>query len=189
MYKLKNLLCILCVFVALSSYAQRLQERVYTLPILMDQDVNAVRRLQIDSDTKQPNVKGGVVLHLDKRSAEVIDEISLWYIKGDTSLFKQKDIKKYTSLLHIKAKEGDNILSFSTDLAKGTNFIWVTVKVRQIKNIEVPFSISLQKFYLNKWKSDYVLNGSISTHRLAVAVRRHNQENVHTSRIPGIVTS
>src|SRR5690606_29380961 len=126
------------------------------LPVLMDQEINVVKRLQINSDSDRKNSKGEISLMLDTRSAEVIDEIGLWYISGDTTLFKQGGIRRYTPLTKAKAKKGINKISFKTDLIQGVNFIWVTVKVKTVADIEVPFSLSLNKFVLAKKKFDNI---------------------------------
>ncbi len=175
---------------AVSCYSQiHVQERTYILPVLMDQEVNVIKRLQIDSEDTRQNVKGEISLQLDARASEVIDEIGLWYINGDTSLFKQNAIQKYTPLLKAKVKKGNNQLSFRSDLVKGSGFIWITVRPRQVRDIEVPFSLNLNKFSLANQKFDRILSKTATQHRLGIAVRRHKQENVHTSRIPGIITA
>lgn len=187
---LKNFLCLLCLLVSLQGYAQiQVKERTYNLPVLMDQEINVVKRLQIDSENLQRSIQGQIELQLDARSAAVVEEIGLWYIKEDTTLFKQGGIRRYTALTKAKAKKGKNKIPFKTDLIQGVNFIWVTVKVKTVTDIEVPFSLSLNKFRLDKKKFDNVLSKQKSAHRLAVAVRRHKEENVHTSRIPGIITA
>lgn len=187
---LKNFLCMLCLFTTFQGYAQfQVKERTYNLPVLMDQEINVIKRLQIDSENWQRAAQGHIELQLDARSAAVVEEIGLWYIKDDSTLFKQGGIKKYTPLTKMKAKKGNNKITFKTDLAEGSNFIWVTIKVKTVADIEVPFSLGLNKFTLAKKKFDKVLSRQKSTHRLAVAVRRHKEEDVHTSRIPGIITA
>ncbi|HMR19636.1 MAG TPA: sialidase family protein, partial [Sphingobacterium sp.] len=125
----------------------------------------------------------------DTRAGQIVEEISLWYIKEDSTLLKQSEINKFTPLTKVSAKKGNNKLTFHTDLAKGTNFIWVTVKVKTVPDIEVPFSLSLNKLTIGQKKFDHILSKEKSLHRLAVAVRRHTQDGVHTSRIPGIITA
>jgi len=187
---LKSFLCFACIVLALESHSQiNVVERTYILPVLMDQEINVVKRLQINSDSERKNSKGEISLSLDDRSAEVIDEIGLWYISGDTTLFKQNGIRKYTPLAKFNVKKGNNRLSFNSNLVKGSNYIWITVKTKDIQNIEVPFSLHLDKFSIANRKFDKILSRSATTHRLAVAVRRHKQGNVHTSRIPGIITA
>ncbi len=189
-FMLKSFLCFACIVLALESHSQiNVVERTYILPVLMDQEINVVKRLQINSDSERKNSKGEISLSLDDRSAEVIDEIGLWYISGDTTLFKQNGIRKYTPLAKFNVKKGNNRLSFNSNLVKGSNYIWITVKTKDIQNIEVPFSFHLDKFSIANRKFDKILSRSASTHRLAVAVRRHKQGNVHTSRIPGIITA
>ncbi|NGM61221.1 sialidase [Sphingobacterium sp. SGG-5] len=160
----------------------------YALPVLADQEVNVVKRFQIESDASALS-KGEIVLRLDGRAAEVVEEIGLWYIEGDSTLLKQKNVRKYTPIKKVKAQSGRNKISFQTKLGKGSNFLWLTVKVRPVKNIEVPFSINWDEFSIGGQKATNGLIGAMSTHRLAVALRRHKQGNVHTSRIPGIITA
>ncbi len=187
---LKPFLCFLFLFMAWSGYSQlRVTERTYTVPVLMDQEINVVKRLQIDSEDDRRNIKGEILLRLDARSAEVIDEIGVWYIHGDTSLFNRNSIKKYSLLLKSRAKEGNNRLFFNSNLTKGSNSIWITLSTKTVENIEVPFSIGWDKFSINKQNFDEVLNRSMSEHRLGVAVRRHGQGGIHTSRIPGLITA
>src|SRR5690606_6656141 len=95
---------------------------------------------------------------------------------------------KYKLLQHVKAKKGLNKLSFKSDLNQGDNYYWVSLRVRPVKNMLSPFVLSYKNLSVNK-KRQLVSDISQSTHRLAVAVRRHKQEEVHTSRIPGIVTA
>ncbi|TJZ53214.1 exo-alpha-sialidase [Sphingobacterium olei] len=158
------------------------------LPVLADQEINVVKRLQINSKKSSALSKGELILQLDERATEVIDEIVLWYILGDSTLIKQNNIKNYTALKKVKARSGKNKISFNTKLGEGANFLWITVKIRPVKDIELPFALEFHKFQIDKQKLTSIEDVRTSMHRLGVAVRRHNQEGVHTSRIPGIIT-
>lgn len=185
---LRNIISLLLLTLSLQSFAQiHVRETAFQLPVLMDQEINVVRRLKIDSDHSKNGVQGQVDLQLDRRAGDVVEEIGLWYIEGDSSLFKQGAKDKYKQLTKVKAKRGKNKISFNVDLTQGSNYIWVTIKTNNLSDIEVPFGLRLTRFSLAKDRFDNSLQKSFTSHRLAVAVRRHKEEGVHTSRIPGIV--
>ena len=180
---------LLSMWTLVSTAQIQLAVKNYCLPILADQEINVVKRFQIDSKTKSVLSKGEIVLELDKRASEVIEEIGVWYTADDSTLLKQNNVKNYTALRKVKAESGKNSLSFHTKLGKGTNFLWITVKVRPIKHMELPFMLEIEKFQIDKQQLTNIDSIRSSVHRLGVAVRRHKQEGVHTSRIPGILTA
>ncbi|MBE8721100.1 sialidase family protein [Sphingobacterium pedocola] len=189
MRELRILFIFICCLGGSTAEAQiDVTTKEYHLPVLADQEINAVKRFQIESKTSSALSKGELVLELDKRAHEVIEEINLWYISGDSALMKQNNISKYTAVKKIKAQLGKNKISFQTKLEKGSNFLWLSIKVRPIKDIEIPFAIGYDKFEIAKQKIKNNSKGE-SLHRLGIAVRRHKQEDVHTSRIPGIITA
>ncbi|GGH18526.1 sialidase [Sphingobacterium alkalisoli] len=190
MKELRILLISVFLLWGLTAAAQtNIAVKTYQLPVLADQEINVVKRFQINSTASSTSSNGELVLQVDERAYEVIEEIGLWYTAGDSTLIKQNNISKYTRTKKIKAQRGKNKISFQTELEKGANFLWLTIKVRSVKDLELPFAIRLDKFEIAKRKIGNSTKGESSVHRMAVAVRRHKQENVHTSRIPGIITA
>lgn len=162
--------------------------KTYLLPVLADQSINVVKRYKMNSDRESVGQMIVLELGLNERSSQIVEAIEVWYSAGDTSLLKESNKSKYKLLEHVKAKKGRNKLSFKSDLQQGDNYFWISVSVRPVKDMRTPFKLSYERLLLNK-KRQLVSEISQSTHRLAVAVRRHKQEEVHTSRIPGIVTA
>lgn len=162
--------------------------KLYVLPVLADQSINVVKRYKINSDVARAEQAIVLEMELDGRASQIVEAIEVWYSAGDTSLLKDSNKSKYMLAKHVKAKKGRNKLSFKSDLKEGDNYYWVSLKVRPVKNMLSPFVLSYKNLSVNK-KRHLINDISKSKHRLAVAVRRHKQEGVHTSRIPGIVTA
>lgn len=162
--------------------------KVYTLPVIADQSINVVKRYIINSDIERKESEITLRLGLDKRASQVVEAIEVWRSTGDTSLLKENNKSKYEKLYYTKAKKGTNIVSFKADLDNGQNYLWISLIVRPVKDIRDPFRLSYKGVSLNK-RTLLEADEAVSSHRLAIAVRRHKEGGVHTSRIPGIVTA
>lgn len=179
----------LLIILASASVAQvQITERHYTLPVLADQSINVLKRLEFTSD-KSRQVDVELVLKTDDMGDEFIDSISCWYAGADSTLIADGK----TGRLHLVGTEqwqgGTGKLTGSLQLEKGTNYIWLTAKVRPFKELDKVFQVAVSGVSLPGLQFKASLSGKFSSYRPAIAVHRAGGEGVHTSRIPGIITA
>ncbi|GAA4146166.1 exo-alpha-sialidase [Sphingobacterium kyonggiense] len=165
-----------------------LSSKVITTPVLADQDINVLRKIQISSNEDLSNQKLEIAYNLDATAMKSIQTIEIWESIKDTSLLKSSNKTNYKRLVELKAKKGQNAIKFNVDLKSGINTFWLSIRANPAEQLTEEFNIKQNYVRLNG-KRTIFKGQDISSHRLAVAVRRHKQDNVHTSRIPGIITA
>ncbi|WP_099365729.1 sialidase family protein [Sphingobacterium sp. 1.A.4] len=166
----------------------RVDIKTYQLPILADQSINVIKRYVIHSDIALYNQKIELPITIDKFNNQIVKQIELWQSNTDTTLLKDGNKEKFEKLQSQVFQKAKTNLMAVTNIKKGANYFWLSVQVPPVKNLLTPLDISYDALKLNGKKIKFQDLKS-SSHRYAVAVRRHKQDRVHTSRIPGIITA
>ena len=160
----------------------------YTLPVLRDQEINVIKRYDFISAENKDNQSIELDLKLDEWASSLIAEFTLYKSYGDTNLIKGNNQSNYEKITTFPASKGLNHLKVNLDIKKGINSVFLCVKLNSFKTLLQPFEIKYDRLILNG-KKIKLKESNISRHRLAIAVRRHKQDGIHTSRIPGIITA
>ncbi len=163
--------------------------QVVTTPVLADQSINVVKRYIIEPGTSGSSVKVQLEVKLDKDAAGLIEGFEIWQSLKDTSLLKESNKANYKRLGQFESMRGNNKLSFDLQPNEPKVVLWLTMKVAPIKEAMIkPLKLTYGKLRIGG-KNAAINEQKESFHRLGVAVRRHKQGGVHTSRIPGIITA
>lgn len=172
-----------------TSVAQvKIAERHYTLPVLADQPINILKRLEFVAD-KQQRVDAELRIRVDALGAEQIDSLSCWFAGTDSTLIENGKPGAKQLLIAQKWKGKTGKIEIPLTLEKGVNYLWVTAKVRPFKQLNRTFQVAITGVSLADLASKSLLSGKFYRYRPAVAVHRQGAEGVHTSRIPGIITA
>lgn len=183
-----SLLALFSLLTATSVAQVKIAERHYTLPVLADQPINILKRLEFVAD-KQQRVEAELRIRVDALGAEQIDSLSCWFAGTDSTLIENGKPGAKQLLIAQKWKGKTGKIKVPLTLEKGVNYLWVTAKVRPFKQLNRTFQVAITGVSLAGLASQSQLSGKFDRYRPAVAVHRQGAEGVHTSRIPGIITA
>jgi len=183
-----SLLALFSLLTATSVAQVKIAERHYTLPVLADQPINVLKRLEFVAD-KQQRVDAELRVRVDALGAEQIDSLSCWFAGTDSTIIENGKPGAKQLLIAQKWKGKTGKIKVPLTLEKGVNYLWVTAKVRPFKQLNRTFQVAITGVSLAGLASKSLLSGKFDRYRPAVAVHRQGAEGVHTSRIPGIITA
>lgn len=94
-------------------------------------------------------------------------------------------IKKCEQPLNI-----ENVFPVQTKLVRGKNYFWVSLQLTPTTSLDTRFSLSVKHMIVNgkEIPVHYIKDRRI-VHRVGIAVRQAGDDNVHSYRIPGLVTT
>lgn len=180
-----NLICIGLLLLFLQAQAQlRATQQQYQLPLLIGKDFNPVLRLLINT-SKEEELKEVTINIPDFSSA--IDELRLFAVGQDST--PVSDVKLQRADVFAKGTPAVTVkLKGSARLKPGANYFWLTAKLKP--NADLQYSINTNIRSAQIGPETIPVGSAQPVHQyVAVALRQHNQENVHTHRIPGLATA
>ncbi|MEG1562622.1 MAG: sialidase family protein [Bacteroides sp.] len=83
-----------------------------------------------------------------------------------------------------------NRLSIQTKLVKGLNYFWISLQLDPATSLNDSFTIGIKNVKINNIEVKLLpLKNKRVTHRIGYALRQAGDDNVHSYRIPGLVTT
>ncbi|WP_129714719.1 sialidase family protein [Pedobacter sp. SYP-B3415] len=171
----------------LTGGAQEAVSTAFQLPLLVDREQNPVARLAV-SVPAQTDLSQ-ITVEMPGGSAKHIKTLSLVFAGQDSALLTEAKLQKAT-LFGQSPVKGSNILTINgkTPLSEGINYLWLTLQLQPGTPLSAKIQVHIKSVEAGRTLT-VKTSGRASVYRPAVAVRRHNQENVHTHRIPGLATA
>jgi sialidase-1 len=161
-------------------------QQKYHLPLLIGKERNPVLRLTISvNNTKKLNEVIITVPAYD----EDIDQLQLFDLKSDSAQITEAKLlaaSTFGTLKKLSAKTYQ--FTGNLELHSGIHYLWLTLKLKPKADYNHVLSITINSLQLDHEKQ-LVLAPKLVNQHVAVALRQHNQENVHTHRIPGLTTA
>jgi sialidase-1 len=163
------------------------KQEQYQYPVLKSKALNHVLQLDIiNMDTLQNNALTEVVLDLQGTDdLGIIESVSLFrvmdsiaFLGPDSELFAKND--KVTSKMSLKG---------NIDLDKGHNYFWLSYTSKDNAPIGKNVGGICTKVLTTKGTVKVMALERPKTLRTGIAVRKQFDDNVHTFRIPGLVTT
>ncbi|NQU51653.1 MAG: exo-alpha-sialidase [Bacteroidetes bacterium] len=156
--------------------------KVFNYPILKGKVENPLIRIQIENDSIEKTFQS-IKLNFEETNTDFIKSVRLFYTESD-SLFSSK-IQIGEAVEANKITKIDGVQT----LKKGQNFFWISCELSVDVDLTSSISVSLDYIQLENRKLAPVKVEGVAKLRLGVAVRKHNDDNVHTYRIPGLATT
>lgn len=156
------------------------------LPVLTLKDKNKVVQMK---------------LTLPKVASEIVVSSMEFDLKGTTDLKDITDIEIFSSFMEPRFETGTKFgrskeitskiqIDGQQHLQVGDNYFWLSMKLKDSVNLTNKISASSVSIKLSNGQVlKPTLTGNQRTKRIGVALRQHNQDNVDTYRIPGLVTT
>ena len=172
-----------------SSEISVLQEQ-YQVPLLKGKSSNPFIRLKLMvSGNKGMAVNGFQFSLKGTTSLQDIEQLALYYCKNDSTASASLDLSKaqlYGSVSSIRNKV---TISGSQQLDPGTHYFWLGCTLTPNANALHEADASCTQVSIGDKRLVPDPEGKNIQQKFAVALRKPNDDNVHTYRIPGITTS
>lgn len=184
----KGVLLVCLLGVLGSAFAQNnIIQCKYQLPLLIGKKLNPVLRLSVA--VKADKSLDAIKLNIPANSND-IEQIELFNLAQDSAFITAAKLEKLTPVAIVKAIKGNQvILNLKQALEAGQHHFWLTLKLKDNADLQHRLDLTVAEVTLSNIK--IVVQKPIKSinQYVAVALRQHNQENVHTHRIPGIATA
>lgn len=192
-FRVKIICCfsVILVIVCGVSYAQKITatQMNYNVPVLTGKTCNLISVLRINSESPEDVILNEVNLLVSQSSLSVLEKVDLWSVGSDSSLITKAKLPEGSLFATEKPANNQSLkLKGSYTIKKGLNFLWLGVSLRQAA---LPSDFLNIKILAVKAGQNEVMVKSINDNvpwRVGIALRQHNEENVHTHRIPGLTT-
>jgi len=154
------------------------------IPVLTHKEVNPVIRITVIRNHSKTDVLKKLIVALSKRT-DIKDIQSLCIYQADTKGMPNENMPLSKKIVPSE----ENYFNIHIPINKDTITFWVTIKLNN--KISLTDKIGATVTSLSTNKSELVLpeSDSVPELRVGVAVRQFMQDNIHTSRIPGLITT
>ncbi len=164
--------------------AQEAAQRKYKVPVLTGKEINPVIRIRVDAAADNQTLQQ-VEVQL-KSPASHLQHIRVYAAGTDSTLLKADKMKGKT--LFAEAPAGRKVvLKGNAGLQRGANYFWVTVTPAAGVRLSARLNINAAAVQVSN--RSIKLPADAYAHRFGVALRQHQQDGVHTYRIPGLATA
>ncbi len=155
------------------------------LPVLIDKPVNGLQKILIDTEGEaNPRLLENITIGFDQSNdIAMINSLLVHYTGSNPEFNTGKKIAE------INNPEKHQEINLSQALHHGKNYFWVSVSLFDKSNIRSYFYSFIKELRISGVKYAIKEENPRYKHRLGLAIRDHNDDGVHTYRIPGLVTT
>jgi sialidase-1 len=162
----------------------------YQVPVLVMKKDNPVLRIHIHIAAATENARLTEMVFSTSGSTDWkdIQEARLYYAGADSGITNLAKTEKL-QLLGSTGKPGEKLLiKGDQQLRPGDHFFWLSVELNKDVSLFHVISVNAIGVVLNG-KTRKATGQQRIQQRIGMALRQHNQDNVHTCRIPGLATA
>ncbi|MES2653795.1 MAG: sialidase family protein [Bacteroidota bacterium] len=186
--KIKIILIWYCALLLFDANAQeKITQQKYQLPLLIGKDLNPVLRLTINATEEK--VLNGLSLAIPLNAAD-IESAQFFALNQDSAFITDAKLQKATVVAKANGEKSKELqLKGDFKLKPGQNYFWLTLKLKPNSDLQHRLNLTVNAVTINNKKIKVNEPQQSINQYVAVAMRQHNQENVHTHRIPGLATA
>ena len=155
-----------------------------TYPVLIGKDRNPLLRINITpiGSEKALDVEAFSV-EISSLKSENMEELQIYFTGSDEGFSDERPFGKTT------VRQVNSTLKGKQSLSQGANYFWVSGKLSE--HVDLSKTISVRPLSVKINSQDYAIESTEknTTKRIGHALRQHNQEGIHTYRIPGLATT
>lgn len=162
--------------------SERLMTKTFNYPVLKGKTDNPVLRIQLNNG-KEGEIVNAIQVSTENTKLESLKNIRVYYTEND-SVFNNKRLFGLA-----EKSKNTSLINGNQSLKPGTNYFWVTYELAD--NVDLTSKVHASVDYITLGEQKLGESNSTETKalRLGVAVRQHQEDNVHTYRIPGLTTT
>ncbi|RZL51114.1 MAG: sialidase [Pedobacter sp.] len=181
------LVCCFALIVFKLNAQEKITQQKYQLPLLIGKELNPVLRLAVNVSASK-NLSS-VTISIPENVAD-ISQLQLFAVNQDSTFITDAKLEKLTPVAKASVGKTNEIkLPLNAPLATGQNYFWLTLTLKPNTDLQHRLNVTLSAIGLNDQKLSVTKPKKMVSQYVAVALRQHNQESVHTHRIPGIATA
>ncbi|WP_262915518.1 sialidase family protein [Niabella ginsengisoli] len=169
-----------------------LRERNFTIPIVKERGAIALSRIEIIlEDTTATQYLKQLTLNLNGTTHfNELHEIKVFITTDSNYLSEEASLKAPVFCLQDGASVTNNtvVLKGNFRLNKKRNYAWIAIDIKASARVGNIVDVRLSNMQING-KTTYADSSKTFKYRIASAVRQAMQDNVNTSRIPGLATA
>ena len=155
------------------------------LPVLVDKPQNGIQKIRIDANGESnPRYLENIRIWLEKSThGQMIKSLSIYYTGS------YPEFNSDRKLAEVNHPENQQVISLTQSLHHGENYFWVSISLSDESDIRSCFYSSIEEVVISGEEYTIEKEGQEYKHRLGLTIRDHNDDGVHTYRIPGLVTT
>ncbi len=163
-------------------------QKQFDFPVLKLKEANVVLQLKVTrNDTLQVRSIKEIVIHTEgTTNLSDIESVKIYYCAKDSTPSIKINHILFSETSEISAKI---YLKGDVELKGSDNYFLVSYKLKDDADILHFVGAVCEKVLTNAGKSTISKLDNKKRLRMGVAMRQHNDDNVHTYRIPGLVTT
>ena len=166
---------------------ENITQQKYQLPLLIGKDFNPVLRLAVN--ISKDKTLNELEINVPTNGAD-IDQVQLFALDQDTAFITTAKLEKLSPIATVNGNSSKVLsLKLNKALKSGEHFFWLTLKLKNNADLQHKINLTIGAAVLDGKKVKVNPVSKPISQYVAVALRQHNQENVHTHRIPGIATA
>ncbi len=175
---------------AQSSLEPTVLQEQFQVPLLKGKSNNPFIRLKlVVSDKMEMAVSGFQFSLKGTASLQDIQELTLYYFKNDSTTNASLDFSKAQFFGSVHPKNNKVTIKGAQLLNQGTHYFWLSCNLTPNANALHEADASCTQISIGNKRLVPAPEGKNINQKIAVALRKPNDDNVHTYRIPGITTS
>ncbi len=161
---------------------QGLSAKAFNYPLLKGKDHVSVIRVIYESN-KEEEIVNEISVYAGSNAKGNISSVSVFYCDTDTLFYEGKLFGTSTAI------DKNIIVKGKQKLKKGINVFWITYTATDTPDLTTTVSAKLQYLQVGDKKFSPAKHTGPDSLRLGIALRKHNDDGVHTFRIPGLTTT
>ncbi len=162
--------------------SKRVSARTFNYPVLKGKEFTPVIRVIYDSETGDEKVKS-ISVNAGENDGSNLGLVTVYYTGKDTLPYIGKEFGKTS----VSGKEV--VVRGEQKVKKGINVFWISYMPDKNVNLTSVVSAKLNFIEVGKKRLAPAKQTGPGFLRFGVALRKHNDDGVHTYRIPGLITT
>ena len=184
--KISLLFCLMLAFTSVDAQ-EKITQQKYQLPLLIGKEFSPVLRLAVN--ISKDKTLNGLEINVPTHGGD-IDQVQLFALDQDTTFITSAKLEKLSPIATVNGNSSKVLtLKLNKVLKSGQHFFWLTLKLKNNTDLQHQINLTICSVVLDGKKIKVTPSNKSISQYVAVALRQHNQENVHTHRIPGIATA
>lgn len=170
--------------------AQQITQQRYNVPVLKLKTNNPVARIHIHIDSTMNVAQLSEMTFSTTGTTELKDikQLRLYYAGADSGYRNLGSVDKIQLIGSADKPAPKLAIKGDQSLSPGDHYFWLSVELNDNASLSHTIAVNAVSAVLNG-KSNKISGQSNLQQRTGVALRQHNQDSVHTYRIPGLATA
>ncbi|WP_242696413.1 sialidase family protein [Longitalea luteola] len=167
-----------------------ISQQHYHVPVLIKKKDNPVVRIHVHINAAKEKISLTELAFSTAGSTNRSDikQVRLFYSGADSGRRNLANVDKLTLVGATSSNAEKGVIKGGLSLSPGDHYFWMSVELHDNASLLHRITVNAVSAVLNG-KRTSIAGASKTSQRTGMALRQHNQDNVHTYRIPGLATA